>query len=219
MKQFQGLPPGLCRRVGGGAESRLLAERVSGQPGERLAELGSGCGETAVRVALTNPCVVVDCLEYQEILNIQARKLATVHGVANRVRIIQGDVRTPPECLVAKGYAQVFCNPPFFLPSEGRIPPDEVRATARFERMGGLTDFINCAARLLMEGGVIHLVHRPLRLVEIFTSLQSVGCEPFYLIPVQNQPDSEAVLVLISARKGGRRGELTLASGKLIGDV
>ncbi len=219
MKQFLGVPAGLCRQVGGSVACRLLAERIGGVAGDRFAELGSGCGEIAVRVALANPGVLVDGLELQETLNQAAGALATRHGVDDRVRIITGDVRNPPVCMVPGSYAQLFCNPPFFSPAHGRIPANSVRAAARFELTAGLLDFFKCGFRLLADNGIFHLVHRPERLVEILTGLQASGLTPVDLVPVHAYRRTPAVLVLISARNGGGAGGFTLSAAELIEDV
>ncbi|MBF0427762.1 MAG: hypothetical protein HQL94_02465 [Magnetococcales bacterium] len=216
MNIFRGVEPGLCRRVGGGVESVLLASLVQATPGERLAELGSGCGESAIRVALANPGVRVDALELQEVLSIEAQKLAISHGVADRVRVVTGDVRHPPACMIRGGYSQLFCNPPFFLPEEGRLPTDGPRAVARFELTAGLKDFMSCAARLLTKGGWFHLVHRPERLVEILAKLQECALTPTRLIPIHDPMVIPAILILVTARKGGKKGGLTLEPAQWI---
>jgi tRNA1Val (adenine37-N6)-methyltransferase len=192
----------LCREVGSSIDGRLLADFVDPAPGERLAELGSGCGEVSIQVAMATTQVVVDGLEIQpDLVEIACSRLVSSQ-VSERVRMITGDVRSPPEIMLPAAYDHVFSNPPFFKVGEGRLPPDPSRAQARFEQAGGVADFIGCGARLLRSGGLFHLVHRPERLLEIFAEFSRAGFYPFRMIPVQDRVDTPAVLILIAARKG-----------------
>ncbi|MBF0295675.1 MAG: methyltransferase [Magnetococcales bacterium] len=201
MNGLPGVLPGLCRRVGGGVEGRLLAGMVRARIGERLAELGSGCGEVAIRVALGHPGILVDALEFQEPLNRVARRLSQAHGVADRLRILDGDVRSPPATMTQGGYAQVFCNPPFFPVGAGRLPPDPQRAAARFELTATLADFCRCAAWLLSPGGRLHLVLRPERLAELPAILNAHGLGPPRVELARARPECLPFAALITTRK------------------
>ncbi|MBF0214378.1 MAG: methyltransferase [Magnetococcales bacterium] len=214
MKAFAGFDPGVCRRVGGGGEGRLLAGLVRAGAGKRVAELGCGCGEVAIRVALAHPEVRVDALELRERLCVEARRLVEVYGVGARVRVLTGDVRALPDAMTSGHYAEVLCNPPFFSPRSGRLPPDPDRAAARFELMGGLEDFIRAAVSLLEPGGSFHLIHRPERLTELLSGCVRHGLQPWRLVPVHDRPDRAAVLVLLSARKGSGGSGLILEAAQ-----
>ena len=196
--------------VAGAVDGQLLAGLLTGRPGERWAELGSGVGNCAIQAAMANPDVQIDGLEIQESLAAEARRHIVALGLAERVRIHTGDVRTPPDSLLTaleaerRGFDQLFCNPPFRRPGQGRQPPDESTALSRFELAGGLDDFLACASRLLAWQGSCHLVHLPERLPEIFQACAAHRLAPFRLIPVQDRPDRPALRVLFSAMKGGR---------------
>ncbi|GAB0058952.1 tRNA1(Val) (adenine(37)-N6)-methyltransferase [Candidatus Magnetaquicoccaceae bacterium FCR-1] len=212
---FQGLPPGLCRRVGGGIEAGLLAGEVGVEAGERVAELGCGCGEVAVRLALAHPSIRVDGLEIQPELCTEARHLVERHALTERVRVVEGDVRDPPPDMAPGGYDRVVCNPPFFALGAGRLPPERSRAMARFEQTGGLGDFLRCGALLLRAGGVMTLMHRPERLVELLTGGVARGLNPERLVPVHADPAREAILLLVGLRKGGSGG-MVVAPSRLV---
>ncbi|NGZ06967.1 MAG: methyltransferase [Magnetococcales bacterium] len=202
---FQGVPPGLCRRVGGGIEGGLLAGVVQAKPKERLAELGCGCGDVAVRVALANPGVVIDALELRPGLCALARKVVRDHGLCDRVRVVQGDVRALPASMTMGGYDQVFCNPPFFAPHAHRLSPDPDRAAARCELAGGLDDFLGAAVVLLQAGGTVHVVHRPERLSDLMEGCVRQGLTVTRLRRVVEPHRQRTVLVLMTACK--KRGE------------
>ena len=206
------------KRAGIPVDSAILADQIHPRSGERLAELGTGNGLLAAKVAQNHPGVVIDTLEIQEQWLPIARKNLAARGLANQVRVIAGDVRNPPAEMGANGYHQVFCNPPYFLPEAGRLPTDPIRAASRFEIFGKLADFFRCAGRLLKEGGLFQLVHRPERLVEILACLPAEKLTPLKLVPVFEQWHKPAVLVLITAQKMGKTG-LTLAPPLILGQT
>jgi tRNA1Val (adenine37-N6)-methyltransferase len=193
----------LCREVGSSIDGRLLGAIIKPMAGERLVELGAGCGEVSLEVAQKEERVEIEGLEIQPQLVEIARLRIKKHHLSHRVHMVIGDVCSPPKSMIASSYDQLFCNPPFFKVGQGRIPPDKERAVARFEQRGTLADFIRCGQNLLREGGLFHLIHRPERLVEILSTLQTHSLSPHRLIPVYDRPDQPSVLVLITARKGG----------------
>ena len=196
----------LCRESGGSEDGWYLLSLLQSCKEERWLELGAGCGEIALLAAARNPSVCIDALEVQPELVGVAQKNIQNNGLANRVTMIQGDVRCLPSSLTEGSYDQIFCNPPFFLPQAGRVPKKKSRAIARFELLATLADFLKSASRLLCQSGQLHLVHRPERLVEILTELSCQGLNPFRLIPIHRHAKGPARLILVSARKGGRAG-------------
>ncbi len=203
MERQRPLPVG-NRGPEGNLDSRFLADSLRPGPGERWAELGTGDGNCAIRAARLTADVRIDALEIQAILQETARQRIAAAGLNDRIRVVPGDVRQPPPEMIAGGYQGVFCNPPFRSPDRGRLPPDESLARCRFELAGGLNDFIACAATLLQERGLFHLVHLPERLADIFQGLIANRLNPCRLIPVHDRLDGPAVRILLVARKGGR---------------
>ncbi|MEO5345674.1 MAG: methyltransferase [Magnetococcus sp. YQC-9] len=218
-EHFLGVPSGLCRRVGGGIEGCLLADAIKVAEGERIAELGCGCGEVVVRLALAHPGVMVDGLEIQPALCAEARRLVAAHGLTGRVVVLEGDVRAAPVEMRRGGYAQVVCNPPFFVPEAGRMPVEPARALARFELAGGLEDFLRCGAALLQTGGWMELIHRPERLVEIFALAKTSGLHPERMVPIHARAGREAILVRVGLRKGGGAGLVIQEAMRVEGGV
>ncbi|MBF0153036.1 MAG: methyltransferase [Magnetococcales bacterium] len=192
----------VCRRTGGTVESQLLAAMIEATPGERLAELGAGCAATSLIVADRSPGIHLDALELQPLLVQHAQENVIRNNLTATLHVWCGNVRTPPADMPPGGYQQVFFNPPFFRPDAGRLPPDPVRAMARFEIAATWIDFVACAKHLLAPGGHCHMVHRPERWPEIPGVLSRHGLTPWRLFRVHPRPALPVALVLISATKG-----------------
>jgi tRNA1Val (adenine37-N6)-methyltransferase len=191
----------LCREVGSSIDGRLLAAFVNPAPGERLAELGSGCGEVSLQIAQSTPNVTIDGLEIQPALVEIAQSRSARCQLSDRVQMINGDIRSAPKTMRSGSYDHIFSNPPFFKLGEGRLPPDRERALARFEQAGSLEDFIECGAGLLKKNGIFSMIHKPERLPEIITKFHGAGLAPFRIIPIQDRPETAAIRLLIAAKK------------------
>ena len=150
--------------------------------------------------------VTIDALEIQQILAQIAREQVVAAGFSEQIRVIVADIRQLPGSLVAGSYDRVFANPPFFEQGKGRLPPDPVRAAARFEQNGGLGDFIAGGHVLLQDGGVLHIIQRPERRAELFSKLIAKGFAICRCVEVLARPGSAAVLVMVAAKKGPEQG-------------
>jgi tRNA1Val (adenine37-N6)-methyltransferase len=85
----------------------------------------------------------------------------------------------------------------------GLTNADDAKTIARHEVLCTLEDVIAQSARLLKPKGRLYLVHRPFRLVEIFTLMHSYGIEPKRLKMVHPFVDREPNMVLIEGLRDG----------------
>ena len=76
--------------------------------------------------------------------------------------------------------------------------------SARHELLCSLEDVVREASKCLKVKGHMYMVHRPSRLVDIFTSMKNNHLEPKRIRLVYPHIDKPANMVLIEAVKGGR---------------
>jgi tRNA1Val (adenine37-N6)-methyltransferase len=74
----------------------LLSEFVTIKPGDRVVDLGTGCGIIPLVLLLTKPVKYVFGLEIQSDLVHQAVRNAQINGFENKMGIIRGDIKYPP---------------------------------------------------------------------------------------------------------------------------
>lgn len=169
--------------------------------GERVCDLGTGCGCIPLWWLSQGVRPVVDGVDVQE----EAVRLAAVsveeNGWQAWFRPLQQDWRALT--LPAGEYDRVVCNPPYYAAGRGRTSPDAARDTARRDPRPGMT-WIPAAARLLRHGGRLCVCYPPDRLPELLAALRAAGLEPKRLRLVQRRAESRPWLVLCEARKGGR---------------
>jgi tRNA1(Val) A37 N6-methylase TrmN6 len=107
-------------------------------------------------------------------------------------------------------YDQSFANPPFFEPGAVRAPAEGRQAAYLAETP--LKAWILFLHHITRPGGRITLVHRAAALGDLLELLNSRTGE-IEVLPVRPSPGAPAHRVLIRARKGLRRGPVTLYDG------
>lgn len=184
----------------------LLVRFAAAEGGLNLVDLGCGSGILPLLLVARRPAAQIWGVEIQPRLAALARANVAASGVAERVAIVEGDLRQIAALLPGGVHDAVLANPPYRRVGSGRLAPDAERAAARHEINGTLADFVAAASYLLKAGGRCYLVHLPERLPEVLTLLAVAGVEPKRLRCVHPQVGEAACLVLVEGHKGGRAG-------------
>ncbi len=182
----------------------LLSQFVTIKRGDRIVDLGTGCGIIPLILLLTRPVGKTFGLEIQKDLADQAARNTVLNGYENRMGVILGDIKHPP--FAPSSADVVTCNPPYRPKNSGRINPDQQRAIARHEMLASLDDILNAASRMLRAKGRLAMIYPAVRLVEVLVRMRGFNLEPKRIRVVYPGMESEAKLALIEASLGGRRG-------------
>jgi tRNA1Val (adenine37-N6)-methyltransferase len=182
----------------------LLSQFVTIKRGDRIVDLGTGCGIIPLILLLTKPVGHTFGLEIQKDLADQAARNTVLNGYENRMGVILGDIKHPP--FAPSSADVVTCNPPYRPKNSGRINPDLQRAIARHEMLASLDDVLNAATRTLRAKGRLAMIYPAVRLVEVLVRMRGFNLEPKRIRIVYPGMESEAKLALIEASLGGRRG-------------
>ena len=129
--------------------------------GPLILDIGTGSGLIALMAAQRVPEAHVVGLDIDAEAVEQATQNAMASPFAERVTILQGDVREfryqdsslPTE---QRLFNTIICNPPFY--TEDTLPPEESRALARNESSLPFEELIKSAARLLAPGGTFSVM-------------------------------------------------------------
>lgn len=183
----------------------LLTHFSTLKSGERVLDMGCGCGVIALLLARKVEDVDVVGVEVQAQQADRAQRSVYLNGLEGRIRIEVGDVRTWVQGQKA-GFDRVVCNPPFRASSQGRISHGEERRVSRHEMHGTLRDFVHTGAQLLRKGGTLSMVHLPERLADIMLEMRTCGVEPKRLRMVHSRSAEGARLVLVEGKRHGRPG-------------
>ncbi|MBI5593222.1 MAG: tRNA1(Val) (adenine(37)-N6)-methyltransferase [Deltaproteobacteria bacterium] len=184
----------------------LLAAFSAPETGDRIVDLGTGCGIIPLILGHRHPAVSITGIEVQPELAELAARNVKINGLKGRITIIREDMRSLSIQAVSGPVDIVISNPPYRKGLSGRVNPHPQRAVARHEILATLQDVASAAARLLGIGGRFAIIYPAERITDLLTNLRSAGIEPKHIQTVHAKGNEPARLVLVSGIKGGRPG-------------
>ncbi len=185
-----------------GTDALELAAFAQVSHGERVCDLGTGCGVIPILWQTNRAQPTVDGVEIYPPAAALAAKSVEENGLSDRITIYCDDWRTVP--LESGRYDRVVCNPPYFSAGSGKVSDHPARRLARHEEDDTLSSVIKTAARLLKTGGHFCLCHRPERMVDVFVLLREHGLEPKRLQWTHARRELPPFLFLCDAVKGAK---------------
>lgn len=126
---------------------------------QRALDLGTGIGSVALCLAHGLPEATIAAIEAQATSFSLLEKNVARNGLLDRIFVRHGDLRDEGviDALTrAHGpFDLVTGTPPYFLPGEATLPPDDQKAHARFELRGGIEAYLSAAGRAVGRDGVV----------------------------------------------------------------
>ena len=184
----------------------LLAYHARPRPGDRVLDLGTGCGIIPLIMAYRCPQITVYGIEVQKKLSDLAQFNVIDNHMENQVTILRKDMKSLKSTMISGLVDLVVSNPPYHRSQSGRLNPDHQRAVARHEIAVTLSDLIAAAKRLLRTAGRFVTIYSAERTAELLSLMRSVRIEPKILRSIHSNRKSEAKLVLVEGIKNGRTG-------------
>ncbi len=184
----------------------LLAGSVNTKPGDRVIDLGTGCGIIPLILAYRNPDIIILGIEIQESLaNIAARNVEE-NKMDEQISVFCMDMKRLVPDMVQGPVDWVVVNPPFRKAETGRLNPNQERAVARHEIRVTLSEVLETASRMLPLSGRFVTVYPAERLVDLLAQMRKSDIEAKYIRMVYSNKGSGAKLILVEGVKGGRPG-------------
>jgi tRNA1Val (adenine37-N6)-methyltransferase len=184
----------------------LLAHHVSPRAGERLLDLGTGCGIIPLILAYRNPQIIAIGIEIQNELAELAISNVNANHMRHRITVLHLDMRHLKPAMIDGPVDVVVCNPPYRSPNSGRLNPDAQRAIARHELKVNLIDVLETARRVLRTAGRFLTIYPAQRIAELLFQMHSAGIEPKFMRAIHSRLEEEAKLILVGGTKGARTG-------------
>lgn len=189
-----------------GMDAVLLSGFARVYPGERVLDLGTGTGVIPILLEAKTKGSRFCGLEIQPESADMARRSVEYNGLSDRVEIVEGDIKDASSLFGASSFDVVTCNPPYMGKSAGLVNPMGAKAIARHEILCSLEDVIRETARILPAKGRCYFVHRPFRMVEIFTLMHQYGIEPKRMQLVHPYREQKPNMVLVEGMREGKSG-------------
>lgn len=146
-------------------------------------------------------------IELQKEIYDLANRTIKLNNLENRIKIINEDVKNLSNIFDTESFDIITCNPPYFkVTDKKRTNVNNIKSIARHEITITLDEIFKTAKKLLKNGGVIALVHRPDRLIEIFDTMKKNNIEPKKLQFIYPNETKESNMILIEGKKNGNPG-------------
>ena len=195
----------------------LLAYFADPRSGNKVLDLGTGCGIIPLILAYRQPQIELYGVEVQAELAELAAANVRENQLQDRIAVICVDIKSLRPAMTGGPVDLVVCNPPFRRRGSGRINPDAQRAVARHEIKANLGDVLQTSRRMLRTAGRLVLIYTAGRLTDILSRMRADGIEPKFIRMIHSRQETEATLILIEGVKGGRP-DLKIASPLIIWD-
>ena len=170
--------------------------------------LDIGCGNAPIPLILsTKTDASIIWVELQSEVASLARDSVSCNNLEDRIKIIEGDINEVSKKLEEGTFDIITCNPPYFKYKEdSNVNESTYKTIARHEVYLNLEQLMQVSSKLLNFNGVLGIVHRPERLIEIIEMMRKYHIEPKKIQFVYPHPDEEANILLIEGRKLGKPG-------------
>lgn len=170
--------------------------------------LDIGCGNLPVSLILTTKTdASITAVEIQKDVYDIALKNLELNNKQNQINIINADIRDLYKNFETEYYDVIVCNPPFFKVSkDSHLNKNDYKTIARHEVFLNLDDLFSISKKILKNNGIISIVHRPERLLDIICVMRKYNIMPKKIQFVYPKKDKEANILLIEGTKNGNSG-------------
>ena len=187
-------------------DSILLACHAKLRSGDKVVDLGTGCGIIPLILAYREPNLKIFGIELQKELADIASSNVEENHMGRTITILRKDLKELKNDMISGPVDLILSNPPYRKAESGRINPDIQRALARHEITVCLEDITKTVRRALRTAGRFISIYSAERITDLLTHLRTAGIEPKSLRMIHSGAKTEAKLVLVEGIKGGRPG-------------
>ena len=186
-----------------GIDSVLISDFAKNIKNKKVIDLGTGTGIINILLSgKTNNCDFVGVEIQQEVAEMAERSIK-LNNLEGKIKIINESILNLKNTFERKEFDVVVTNPPYKKINTGIINKEDKKIISRHEITASLEDFIQTASYLLKDYGEFYMVHRPDRLVDIFSIMRREKIEPKKIRFVYPDKNKKANLVLIKGVKLG----------------
>lgn len=167
-----------------------------------------GCGNAPIPLILsTKTKAKIIGVEIQKDSYDLAKKSVEYNHLENQITLLHLDMKQLKNYYSSDSIDVITCNPPYFKYLETSQLNDDIhKIIARHEKMITLEEIISLSRYLLKNNGVLAMVHRTDRLIEIIQLFEKYGLEIKKLRFIYPKVGSESNMILIEGRKNGNVG-------------
>ena len=170
----------------------------------KILDIGTGNGPIPL-ILSTKTKAHITGIEIQKEVSQMAKESVRLNKLEKQITIINEDIKK--DIFENETFDVITCNPPYFeVKDESKFNKNDYKTIARHEINLNLDDLFKIAKKTLKNNGIIGLVHRPERLLDIIITMRKYNIEPKKIRFVYPKKDKEANILLIEGKKNGNKG-------------
>jgi len=189
-------------------DSVLIADFVNKFMPASILDVGAGTGIIGILLARKYTSSCISLLEVQHDLAVLSERNVMHNGLENQITVhnmgIEDTMNSPD--FTPASYDVIVSNPPFRVPSSGKISPYDERAIARHEIRMNAEVLMRSVSYLLKSRGYFYVIFHPFRLAEMFALMRKFTLEPKRARFIYPDVLSESKMVMVESIKGTRQG-------------
>ena len=167
-----------------------------------------GCGNAPIPLVLTTKTnASITGVEIQKDVYDLAVKSVKYNKCDSQIKVINDDINNLYKKYESDSFDVITCNPPYFKVNEKTKQNfSEYKKIARHELTLNLDDICKISRKLLKNNGVLALVYRPDRMIEIFDTMRKNNIEPKRVQFIYPKYGEACNLILVEGTKNGKPG-------------
>lgn len=188
-----------------GMDSILLTDFAKKiKTSSKVIDLGTGTGIIPILLSGKTNNIQLVGVEIQKDVAQMAERSVKLNNKEEQIEILNMNILDLKQKYKKGQFDAVTTNPPYKKIDTGIQNENNKKLISRHEITATLEDFIETASYLLKEYGEFYMVHRPERLVDIFSIMRSKNIEPKKIRFIYPNKNKKTNLVLIKGIKNGK---------------
>lgn len=187
-----------------GIDSVLLCDFAKNiKKDSKVLDLGTGTGIISILLCEKTELKKITGVEVQKEVYDMACRSAKLNNLENKFKVINENILNLEDIFESNSFDAIVTNPPYKKQNTGIKNDDEKKLISRHEILANLEDFIKISSKMLKDKGEFYMVHRPERMVDIFSLMRRYKIEPKEVRLVFSNEKSSPKIVLIKGVKNG----------------
>lgn len=187
-----------------GIDSVLLSDFAKKiKKDSKVIDLGTGTGIINILLSGKTDASSFVGVEIQQDVAEMAERSIKLNYLEDKIKIINENITKLKNIYKPNSFDVVVTNPPYKKINTGIVNNENKKIISRHEITASLQDFIHISSYLLKDYGEFYMVHRPERLVDIFSIMRTEKIEPKLIKFVYPNKSKKTNLVLIKGIKKG----------------
>lgn len=188
-------------------DSVLLPRFVTINKGiKKILDIGTGNAPIPL-ILSTRTNAEIYGIEIQKDIFELAKETVQLNKLEDQIKLINDDVKQIGQYFKCGFFDVIVSNPPFFKVNENTKKNDDIHKTiARHEVELNIEEIVKISSLYLKNNGVLAIVHRTDRLIEIIEQFSKYNIEPKKIRLIYPKKNESSNIVLIEGRKNGNKG-------------